>query len=61
MFDIDKFMASEGKTGVYLLYTIARINSILKRIDSFDLTAPHSYGIYSQSERELFAEAGPER
>lgn len=53
VFDIDKFMASEGKTGVYLLYTVARINSILKRIDSFDLTAPQSYGIYSQSEREL--------
>ncbi len=61
VFDIDKFMASEGKTGVYLLYTVARINSILKRIDSLDLTAPQSYGIYSQKRAGAFAEAGPER
>jgi len=31
VFDIDKFTSFEGKTGPYLLYTIARINSILKK------------------------------
>jgi len=31
VFDIDKFMAFEGKTGPYIQYTIARINSILTK------------------------------
>ena len=31
VFDIEKFTAFEGKTGPYLLYTIARINSILEK------------------------------
>ena len=33
IFDLDKFMSSEGKTGVYILYTISRINSVLKRTE----------------------------
>lgn len=53
VFDIDKFMASEGKTGVYLLYVIARINSILKKIPSSDLIEKKINGIYSDSERDL--------
>ncbi len=31
IFDIDKFLSAEGKTGIYLLYTVSRINSILKK------------------------------
>jgi arginyl-tRNA synthetase len=31
VFDIEKFTSFEGKTGPYLLYTIARINSIFKK------------------------------
>lgn len=31
IFDIDKFLSFEGKTGTYLLYTITRIHSILKK------------------------------
>jgi len=31
VFDIDKFTSFEGKTGPYLLYTIARMNSIFKK------------------------------
>ncbi len=31
IFDIDKFLSFEGKTGVYLLYTVTRMNSILKK------------------------------
>lgn len=50
LFDMDKFMASEGKTGVYLLYTIARINSILKKSDAVPFQLK---GVYSESEREL--------
>ena len=53
IFDIDKFMASEGKTGVYLLYVIARINSILRKIPTSELPAKKINGIYSDSERDL--------
>lgn len=53
IFDIDKFMASEGKTGVYLLYTVARINSILKNVENLASISAEMYGVYSQSEREL--------
>lgn len=53
IFDIDKFMASEGKTGVYLLYVIARINSILRKVSASDLTKKQLNGIYSDSERDL--------
>ncbi len=53
IFDMDKFLSFEGKTGVYLLYTITRINSILRKADmAMDGTRAPS-GIYSPSEREL--------
>ena len=52
IFDIDKFMASEGKTGVYLLYVIARINSILRKIPTSELPEKKINGIYSDSERD---------
>ncbi len=34
IFDIDKFLSFEGKTGPYIQYTIARINSILAKTDA---------------------------
>ena len=51
IFDLDKFMAAEGKTGSFLLYSVARVNSILNKTggsDSFD-----SAEIYSDSERAM--------
>jgi len=36
IFDLEKFTSFEGKTGPYILYTIARINSILSKIDFTD-------------------------
>jgi len=33
VFDIDKFTDFNGKTGPYLLYTVARINSVLSKVD----------------------------
>lgn len=52
VFDMDKFMAPDGKTGSFLLYTIARINSILKKAEGageqFDSAA-----VYTDSERDL--------
>ena len=32
IFDLDKFLAFEGKTGPYLQYSVVRINSILNKI-----------------------------
>jgi arginyl-tRNA synthetase len=48
LFDIDRFASFEGNTGPYILYTIVRINSILKKIDdegfqySNKIDNPHS-------------------
>lgn len=53
VFDMDKCMASEGKTGVYLLYMVARINSIIKKADGTNLGELKLHSIYSKSEREL--------
>ena len=33
IFDLDKFISFEGKTGPYIQYTVARINSILSKTD----------------------------
>ncbi len=53
VFDMDKFLSFEGKTGTYLLYSVTRINSILKRAE-LDETAPvTSEKVYTDVEREL--------
>lgn len=53
VFDLNKFLAFDGKTGTYLLYTVTRINSILKKAGiSYDEARPIG-GIYSDVEREL--------
>lgn len=50
VFDLDKFLAFEGKTGTYLLYTVTRINSVLKKAGN---VAEDIRGIYSDTERDL--------
>ncbi len=50
IFDLDKFLSFEGKTGTYLLYTITRINSILKKTDSENTVLS---GIHNDAERDL--------
>lgn len=53
VFDLSKFFSFEGKTGTYLLYTITRINSILKKA-GVPVDQPLSLtGVYTDSEREL--------
>lgn len=52
VFDIEKFTAPEGKTGPFLLYTIARINSILKKVNTDTFNAKPQK-IYSNIEKEL--------
>ena len=52
VFDIEKFLAAEGKTGSFLLYTIARINSIFSKAKAVECKIV-SEKIYSDIEREL--------
>ncbi len=52
IFDLDKFLSFEGKTGTYLLYTISRINSICKRLGEEEACEQFS-GVYTDVEREL--------
>ena len=54
VFDIDKFLSFEGKTGPYILYTISRINSILRKADVQQEGPLQFHGIYSDLERELY-------
>ncbi len=53
IFDLNKFFSFEGKTGTYLLYTITRINSILKKAGvALEQIAPITH-VYTDSERDL--------
>ncbi len=51
IFDLDKFLSFDGKTGTYLLYTVTRINSILKKAG--EQGGGPITGIFSDAEREL--------
>ena len=53
VFDIDKFLSFDGKTGTYLLYTVTRINSILKKAGIGYDEAPKIGKIYTDGERDL--------
>jgi len=53
IFDLDKFLSFEGKTGTYILYTVTRINSILKKTETDYDAKPSLFRLYSDSEREL--------
>lgn len=50
VFDLDKFLSFEGKTGTYLLYTVTRINSVLKKAGD---EGGKIHGLYSDTERDL--------
>lgn len=52
-FDLDKFLSAEGKTGAYLLYTVTRISSVLRKLGADDNCGIKTGKIYSDSEREL--------
>ena len=53
VFDLGKFLSFDGKTGTYLLYTVTRINSILKRAGIDYSEKRKITGIYTDAEREL--------
>ncbi len=50
IFDMDKFLSFEGKTGTYLLYNITRIHSVLKKVDA---PADSRIAVTEDAEREL--------
>ena len=50
VFDIDKFISFEGKTGSYLLYTVTRINSIMRKAGE---CGEKISGIWSDAERDI--------
>jgi len=49
VFDIDRFLAFEGKTGPYIQYTVARINSILSKTKE----SGERIEIYSDEEKKI--------
>ena len=51
IFDIDKFVQFDGKTGSYLLYSLVRIKSLLAKAGNPDLTA--ELQITSKEERDV--------
>ena len=53
IFDMDKFLSFEGKTGTYLLYTVTRINSILKKAGMDDCAPVAAAKVYTDAERDL--------
>ena len=52
VFDLDRFMSFEGKTGPYLLYAIVRIRSILRKADEQSVK-PGSVTVAAPAERDL--------
>ncbi len=49
VFDLDKFLAFEGKTGPYIQYTVVRINSILNKVQ----TPAGKINILTEEERDI--------
>ena len=57
IFDIDRFTSFEGNTGPYILYTIVRIKSILKKYDALGKQVEgHITAAHSTSEKNLMLE-----
>ncbi|WP_411818438.1 arginine--tRNA ligase [Hyphococcus sp. DH-69] len=53
IFDLDRFMAFEGKTGPYLLYASVRVRSVLEKAKSAKAGAPGAIKITEDAERDL--------
>ena len=54
VFDLDRFASFEGKTGPYILYTVVRIKSILRKIDEEGFEYSNKIDTpYSEVERNL--------
>ncbi len=53
VFDLDRFLSFEGKTGPYLLYALVRINSLLKRAENEGVVAEGTLIVEGEPERAL--------
>ncbi len=53
IFDLDRFMAFEGKTGPYLLYARVRVRSVLAKAEAAGAGAPGAIAITAPEERAL--------
>ncbi len=53
IFDLDRFMAFEGKTGPYLLYARVRVRSVLAKAEAAGAGAPGEVKITAPEERDL--------
>ena len=53
VFDLDRFLSFEGKTGPYLQYTTVRINSILNKIKESGWEGSNEFLISSIEERQI--------
>lgn len=56
VFDLDKFMSFNGKTGPYLLYTVVRIQSLLRKAEERGLKYGPILPAASDTERNLMLE-----
>lgn len=53
IFDLDKFLSFEGKTGPYLLYTMVRLKAILRKAEESGYKLGNIEKPYSDVEREI--------
>jgi len=53
IFDLDKFLSFEGKTGPYLLYTMVRLKAILRKAAENGYKIGKIKNIYSDVEKEI--------
>ncbi|MEQ8936471.1 MAG: arginine--tRNA ligase, partial [Amphiplicatus sp.] len=53
IFDLDRFMAFEGKTGPYLLYASVRVRSVLRRAREAGAGEPGAISLGAGEERDL--------
>ncbi len=53
IFDIDRFIAFEGKTGPYLQYASVRVRSVLKKAEAAGVGEPGPISIDAREERDL--------
>jgi arginyl-tRNA synthetase len=53
VFDLDRFMAFEGKTGPYLLYASVRVRSVLAKAESAGVGATGEIGVEAPEETNL--------
>ena len=53
IFDLDRFLATEGKTGPYLQYTVVRITSLLNKAKAANAAPGKLIAPQSDTEREL--------